>query len=167
MADKYISLLNGIDTEVEATVIGGNVSKAGDIVALDASGRLDESVMPVGIGADVASVVAAETLQAGRLVYINASGQAALASAAVSGFAAKGFVRETYNSAQTAMVYFEGRLTGLTGLTPGARYYLSDATPGTVTNTPVSGTGKKHQFIGCAIDATSISFEADDYIVRA
>lgn len=167
MADKYISLQNGVDTEVEATVIGGTAAQAGDIPALDGSGRLDESLMPVGLGADVLTANAAEGISTGAFVYINSTGEVANASAAVSGTPAIGFVLETFTTGQPATVYFEGQNTGLTGLTVGARYYLSDATAGGVTTTPVSGTGKKHQFLGVAVTSTTISTEISDHIVLA
>lgn len=72
-----------------------------------------------------------------------------------------------YTLGQTALVYLEGRNTALTGLTAGTRYYLSADTPGAVTATPVTGAGKRHQFLGRALSATSISYEADDSITLA
>ena len=168
MADKYIALINGIDQEVEGTVIGGDVAQAGDIPALDASGRLDPSLMPVGIVADTYDGPAFETLTAtAPFVYIKSDGSVANASAASGGNPTIGFILANYGTAATAKVYFEGRVTGLSGLTVGARYYLSDATPGGLTATPVSGTGKLHQYLGRAVSATTLSFEADDYILRA
>lgn len=167
MADKYIALLNGIDQEVEGTVVGGTVTQAGDLVALDATGRLDATVLPVGIGADTASGTAAENLSAGAFVYIKTDGQIANASASSGGNPAVGFVLSAVTSGQSATVYFEGRNTSLTGLTPGERQYLSDTTPGGRTATPVVGAGKLHQFLGNAITTTSITFEGDDYILRA
>ena len=167
MADKYIALIAGIDTEVEGTVTGGTAAQNGKIVALDGTGRLDPTLMPVGVVADTYSGTAAEALAAGAYVYIKSDGQVANASAATGGNPAIGFVLSAVASAGTALVYFEGRNTALTGLTVGARYYLSDSVAGGSTATPVSGLGKLHQYLGRAISATSLSFEADDHIVRA
>lgn len=167
MADKYIALIAGIDQEVEGTVTGGTAGQNGKIVALDASGRLDATLMPVGIVADTYSGTASEALSAGAYVYIKSDGQVANASAASGGNPAIGFVLAASASAATALVYFEGRNTAVTGLTVGARYYLSDTAAGGATATPVSGTGKLHQYLGRAISSTSLSFEADDHIVRA
>lgn len=167
MADKYIALINGVDQEVEGTVTGGTPTQAGDLVALDNSGRLDSSVLPVGVGADVFVTTAFETLAAGAFVYIRPDGSAANASGNSGGNAAIGFVLAGSAAAAPATVYFDGQNNALTGLTPGARYYLSDSTPGAATATPVVGAGKIHQFLGRAISATTISFEADDFIVRA
>ena len=52
MADKYLKNVNGQVAEAEATVTGGSGTEAGDIVALDAGGKLSSSIMPIGIGAD-------------------------------------------------------------------------------------------------------------------
>ena len=167
MADKYIALVAGIDTEVEGTVTGGTGTQNGKIVALDATGRLDTTIMPVGIVADTYSGTAAESLSAGAYVYVKSDGQVANASAASGGNPAIGFVLSSFASAATALVYFEGRNTAVTGLTVGARYYLSDTTAGGSTVTPVTGTGKLHQYLGRAITTSSLSFECDDHIVRA
>lgn len=101
------------------------------------------------------------------LVYVRADGQIANASGASGGNPAIGFVLANHASSTQATVYFEGRVTGLSGLTVGSRYYLSDAAAGGVTATPVSGAGKLHQYIGRAISATTITFEPDDHVVRA
>lgn len=168
MADKYIALINGVEQEVEATLTGGTSTQAGDIVALDANGRLDISVMPTGITADVYIGNAFESLVSNNpFVYIKSDGTVANASASSGGNPTIGFVNTNYSANASATVYFEGRVTGLSGLTIGARYYLSDSVPGGLTATPVVGTGKLHQYLGRAISATSLSFEADDHIVRA
>lgn len=167
MADKYIALLNGLDQEVEGTVTGGTAAQNGKIVALGTDGKLDQSLMPVGIGADVFSTTAGEALTAGDFVYITATGTARKASGASGGNPAIGFVLTSVANAAPVMVYFEGSNTSLTGLTVGARYYLSATVAGAATATPVSGTGTLHQYLGRAYSATAISTEIDDHIVRA
>jgi hypothetical protein len=167
-ADKYIALVGGIETEVAGTVTGGTAAQDGKIPALDATGRLDASLMPVGTVADTYVGAAAETLSAtAPFVYVKSDGQVANASAASGGNPTIGFVLAGAAAAAQATVYFEGRVTGLTGLTVGARYYLSDTTPGGLTTTPVTGAGKLHQYLGRAISTTTLSFECDDHIVRA
>ena len=42
MADKYQTLLNGERVLIEATVTGGTVGEAGDVLALGADGRIDD-----------------------------------------------------------------------------------------------------------------------------
>ena len=47
MADKYLGIdSNGVTSEVEGTVASAGAANAGDIVALDASGKLDSTVLP-------------------------------------------------------------------------------------------------------------------------
>ncbi len=169
MTDSYLKRdsATGRVAEVIATVTGGTVGEAGDIIALDGTGRISATVMPVGVAADTYTGNADEALTAGDAVYINSSGLVAKASATSGGFDAVGFVLSTYISGAAALVYLEGRNTALSGLTIGARYYLSDSTPGAVTATPITGAGKRHQYIGNAVTATSLSFEPDDGIVLA
>lgn len=168
MADKYIALVSGIETEVEGTVTGGAVGQAGKIPALDGTGRLDASLMPVGVAPDVYVGSAFETLSPSNpFVYIKSDGTVANASGASGGNPCVGFVLLGAAAAAQATVHFEGRVTGLSGLTVGSRYYLSDTVPGGLTLTPVSGSGKLHQYLGRAISTTTLSFEADDHIVRA
>lgn len=171
MADKYITVINGHEETVEGTVVGGTSSQAGDIPALDNTGRLSLTLMPVGITPDTYSGVAFENLNsASPFVYIRSDGQVANASANMGGGECIGFVLNNYASGEVALVYFEGRVTGLSGLTVGSRYYLSDTLAGGITSTPIdindsNNVGKKHQFIGKAITPTTLSFEADDYVL--
>lgn len=168
MADKYIALVDGVSKEVEASQAGGTAGQAGKIPALDSGGRLSQSMMPVGVAPDTYVGNAAEALSAANpFVYVKPDGQVANASGASGGNPAIGFVTEGFASAEAATVFFEGRAGGLTGLTVGARYYLSDSVAGGVTDTPVSGAGKLHQYLGRAVSATTIAFEADDHIIRA
>lgn len=169
MTDSYLKrdASTGRVAEVIATVTGGTVGESGKVLALDGTGRVSATVMPVGVVADTYTGNASEALTAGDLVYINASGTVAKASATSGGFDAMGFVLSTYTSGAAALVYLEGRNTAVAGLTVGSRYYLSDSVPGGLTSTPVSGAGKRHQYVGMAITTTSLSYEADDGIVLA
>ena len=160
----YITNINGQNHEAEGVETGG-AGQEHKIVQTGADGRLNETLMPVGIGADVATAPAAETLTAGNLVAIDENGEVVRASADVGGKDAMAFVKASYAAAETAMAYFDGQVTGLTGLTPGARYYLSE-TPGQVTDTPVVGSGKRLQFVGRAVSASVLEFSPDDSIVR-
>lgn len=168
MADKYIALVNGVEREVEGQVAGGTASEAGKIPALDSSGRLDLTVMPVGVMPDSHTGLADEALTAANpFVYLKPDGKVALASAATGGSPAIGFVLNGFAAATPALVYFEGRVTGLSGLTVGSRYYLSDTVPGGLTSTPISGAGKLHQYLGRAVSATTLAFEPEDHIILA
>ena len=53
MAQKFIVLTNGQLAEREAATTSTGAADAGKIPALAGDGRLPESMMPVGIGADI------------------------------------------------------------------------------------------------------------------
>lgn len=169
MADKFLTRdsVSGKLQEVEATDVSAGAGDAGEVVALNSSGEIDATMLPSGTGAVRINVNASEALAANDLVYINAAGEAALAFGDVAGNAACGFVTAATLINDPVDVFFEGIVAGQVGLTPGARQYLSDATPGGLTDTPITGTGKLHQFVGKALTATSVLFEADDCIILA
>lgn len=169
MADKYLRNNAGVLTETEATTTSAGAGDAGKIPALDNTGRLDDSMMPVGIGADTASITASENLAAGDFVNIyNDSGTAKVrkADASTAGKYAHGFVLAAVDSGDPALVYCEGPNTAVTGATPG-EVFLSATTAGGFTSTAPTGTGKVVQKIGVATSATSINFEWLQPIVLA
>ena len=164
MANKYIELrTDGRQAQKEATVVSTGALNAGEIVALDGTGRIDVSVLPLGVGPDISLLETTENLVAGDYVNIyNASGVAKVRKADGSnGRDAHGFVKAAYTIGQTANIYFEGPNENLTGLTPGARYYLN--TNGQVSATP--RTSGIHQFVGYAVSTTAINTDIDDLIV--
>lgn len=157
-------------TLLNAKNSSAGAADSGKIPQLDASGRLSSTFLPVGIGADTTSLPATETLAAGDLVNVwNSSGTASVrkADATAEGKEAHGFVTAAVTSGATATVYFEGRITGKTGLTPGARQYLSASTPGAVTATAPTTSGNVVQYVGIAVSATEIDFEKEDTITLA
>lgn len=163
MAKKYIELLNGKLATKEATVISTGVSNAGDIPALDSTGKLDATVLPVGVGPDVKALVATEDLTTGD--YVNIWNDGGVEKVRLADFSngrdAHGFVKAAFLTGATAIVYFEGPNDGLSGLTPGARYYLDTAGGATVT----PKTTGIHQFLGIAVDVNTINTDIDDCIV--
>lgn len=168
MADKYIELNGGALQEKEAITSSAGAGDTGKIPALDGTGRLDSSMMPVGIGADTATIEASETLAAGDMVNIHDStGRKVRKADASNGREIHGFVLSAVTSGQNGTVYFEGTITGLSGLTIGAKYFLSAATAGEVVATAPSGSGELVQRAGTAISATELSFEPADPITLA
>lgn len=167
MADKFITLTAGTLTEVEASDTSAGAGSAGEIVALDSTGRIDTSMMPVGIGADTASIQASEALAAGDFVNIHDDTGARVrkADATTAGKQAHGFVLAAVSSGAQATVYFEGPNTQVTGQTPGD-IFLS-TTPGVGSSTPPAGSGNVVQRLGVATSATSVNFEAGQPIVLA
>jgi hypothetical protein len=169
MADKFLRNNSGTLTETEATVTSAGAGNAGDIVALDSTGRLDESVLPVGIGADTALILASEALSAGDFVnvYSNAgTANVRKADGTAAGKPADGFVLAAVSSSANATVYFEGTNTQCSGLTPGQQY-LSGSTAGAAVSSAPSGAGKVVQKIGVAISTTALNFERGEPIVLA
>ena len=155
---------------LDDTLLNAATSGASKVLKTKSDGTIDESVLPTGIGADVKNVVASEALAAGDLVNIwNDAGTEKVrkADATAEGKEAVGFVKASFASAATAAVYFEGRITGLSGLTPGARQYLSTASAGQVTASAPSSAGNVVQFVGVAVSATEIDFEPGEPITVA
>lgn len=169
MADKFLKLSSGQIAEQEAKTTSAGAGDAGKIPALDSSGRLDSTMMPVGIAADTKSIVTSENLAAGDLVNVyNVTGTITARKAdASNGRRAHGFVLASSSSGGNATVYFEATITGLSGFTPGATLYLSGDTAGQATATPPSTSGHIVQEIGAAISATEISFEPQQPITLA
>lgn len=168
MASKYLRNNAGTLTEVEATVTSAGAGDAGKIPGLDGAGRLDTSVMPVGIGADTASITTSEALAAGDFINVwNSSGaKARKADASAAGKEAMGFVLSSASSGASAIVYFEGTNTQVSGLTPGP-VFLSASSAGQATGTAPSTAGQVVQRLGVAISATAINFEPAPAIVLA
>lgn len=170
MADKYINVEAGLRTQKEATVTSTGVAEAGDIVALDANGKLDSTVMPTGIGADTSSIEASENLAAGDFINVWDDGgttKVRKANGGAIGTRAHGFVLSAVTATQQALVYFEGNNNQVTGLVGGTNLFLSEATSGEPTGTAPSGSGDIVQSLGVATSATSINVEIGDPIVIA
>lgn len=168
MANKYLNLVAGVLTQIEALVTSAGAGDAGKLVALDGAGKLDSSVMPTGIGADTATIQASEDLAAGDVVNIHdATGARVRKADASNGRRVDGFVLSSVTSGQNATVYFEGAITGLTGLTVGATYYLSGASAGTVTSTAPSTATHIVQEVGRAVSSSRIAFEPQQPVTLA
>lgn len=170
MADKPLQVVGGRMTEVEAKTTSAGAGDSGKIVALNGSGQVDQSMMPTGIGPDTTSIVASENLSAGDFVNIfDDAGTIKVrkADATASGKEADGYVLSAVTSGQSALVYHEGGNTALTGLTLGARYYLSAASPGGATATAPDAAGNVRQYLGRAVSTTKLVFEADEGIIQA
>ena len=104
--NKYLTNNAGTITEVASLQSSAGAGDAGKIPALDAAGRLDNSMMPSGIGADTASVTSSENLAAGDLVNIwNSTGaKVRKADATTAGKEAHGFVLSAVTSPAAATV---------------------------------------------------------------
>lgn len=165
--NKYLRNNAGVITEEASVQASAGAGDAAKIVALDASGKIDTTMMPVGIGADTATITASEALAAGDFVNVwNSTGaKVRKADATTSGKEAHGFVLSAVASGAAATVYFEGTNTSVTGRTPGPQFLATTA--GTATSTAPSGAGNVVQRIGVATSTTAINFEANQPIVLA
>jgi hypothetical protein len=163
----FLALVNGIPTQSQGTVVSTGIDEAGKVVHLDAQGLLDVSVLPPGIGADVAIVTASEALSAGDFVNIwDNMGDANVrrADASVAGKEAHGFVLEGFASGTPATVYFEGTNHQVGGQTPGP-VYLSDIAPGAANGTPPTTAGHIVQRLGVAVSASAINAECGQHYI--
>lgn len=160
---KFLSKGAGILQEVQAISTSAGAGSAGLIPALDAAGKLNENMMPTGVAADVVVAKAGSGgLAANDVVYLHLVTTVLTADKADATDATKraqGYVKEIVTEGNDATVYLDGHLPG-TGLTPGAKYYLT-TTPGTVSATAPTGTGNMVQTVGEAISATEIKFDPD------
>lgn len=151
---------------LDPTILNAAPTGVSKVVMTLGTGLLDPSIMPVGIGADTASIVASETLAANDLVNVwddAGTPKVRKADATAEGKEANGFVLSGFASAATALVYFEGRITGLTSIVPGTRYYLS-TTPGLITATAPTTAGNIVHHIGGGVSTTTINFEQQEPI---
>jgi len=158
-AKAFLRLVAGVMTQVFGVQSSAGASNAGDIVALDDNGRIDNSMMPVGIGADTKLIQASEALAAGDFVNVHNSGGARVrkADATAAGKAADGFVLAAVSSGANATVYFEGTNNQVSGMTPGDVFLQTTAGQGGAT--VPSAAGNVVQRLGVAVSATEVNFE--------
>jgi hypothetical protein len=166
-AKPYLAPVAGIVTRLSSVVASAGAPNDGDLVALDATGRIDISVLPTGVGQSSKVIQASEALAANDLVNVHdvAGARVRKADATAVGKGAQGFVRAAVASGANATVFFDAQeITGLTGLVPGQRRYLS-TTPGLSTAAAPSTIGNVLQLVGIATSATTLQFEPDTLIV--
>lgn len=111
---------------------------------------------------------AGEALSAGDLVYISAAGTVMKADANTASKAAVGFVPSAIsNAASGTVVFHDGKITGLSGLSTGTKYFLSNTvtggfgTYGSITY----GANDIQQCIGIAESTTIMRFWAGETIL--
>ena len=164
----YMTVLSGIKTLVAALQTSAGAGDAGKLVALDSTGKISDTMMPVGIGAETAVIAASEALAAGDWVNIYGSSGAKCrkADATTAGKEAHGFVLAAVNFPGNATVYGISQMNNqLSGLSPGEMYWLSTTAGQGVTTTPPSASGNVVQRLGKAVSATEIVFSPDDPVV--
>lgn len=150
-------------TIVNSTTTSVGAGSSGKVVELNAAGKIDGSMLPTG--PELATAVASEAISAGNLVnvYSNAGVATMRKADAASNRPANGFVLAAVPNAATGTYYSDGRITGLSGLTPGIALWLGAA--GATSTTAPSAAGSIQQRIGHASSATEVMFNPDPQTV--
>lgn len=164
----FIARVSGRLKEILAIESSSGSGDADKIVATGSDGKIDISLLPSGTGPISAVIDCTEDLAAGDLINVyNSSGKKCRkADADSAGKQCHGFVLSSYTSGDPATVYFNGMITGLTGLTPGSYEWLG-TTAGATTETPPTGSGVLSQIVGVAVDTDTINFECQEPVELA
>lgn len=165
---RYLKVLAGVITEQAPITDSAGAGDADKIPALDATGRLSSTFMPVGITVETKSIQCTENLSAGNWINIyDVAGafRCRKTDATSSGKIAHGFVLSAFTSGNNALVYMEGANTGVSGMLAGDVFLHTTAGAGT--NTAPTGSGNVVQKIGTAVSATEVNFEPQEQIVLA
>jgi len=155
-------------TIVNSKTTSAGAGDSGKLPALDGSGKLDTSFMPTGIGADTASIATSETLAAGDLINVwNNAGTAAVRKA------------DATTSGKEAHGFVLAAFTHPTNATvyfEGSNSAKTGLTPGKqflsttaggCTTTAPEGSGNVVQRVGFATSATSINFQSNEPLTLA
>jgi len=159
-AQGFIARIGGKFQQVFAVLTSAGAADSGKIPGLDAAGKLDASFLPTGIGSNSVVAVASEAIAAGKFVnlYSNAGVLGMRLADNSNGREAWGYVTSAVANAASGTAYRLNTVNAnMTGLTPGASYWLGTA-GGTINAAldPVTGTGKLDQFLGIAKSATEL-----------
>jgi hypothetical protein len=160
-SNRFLTLVNGTLSLLQAIASSAGAADGNKIVMTDSNGRLNSTLMPVGLGADTQVMTALEAIPPGAYVNIASNGLRLADNS--NGRAAHGFVLTAVANGAQATFYRLGRNTALAGLTPGARLFLGVA--GGVTAIPPTTPGAIIQVLGVPADATSMPFEFDEPIL--
>lgn len=160
MAQKVVRIDAGRLKEIEPNVTSAGAGDAGKLIALDAGGKIDSTLLPSGVGPETTSIVSSENLAAGDWVNVWNDGgtpKVRKADATTVGKEANGFVLAGVTAPAAAAVYTDGINNQVSGLTAG--YYWLSTTPGAETATAPSAAGNIVQILGRALSATEVAFE--------
>lgn len=167
MANKYIKNDAGTLAEEELLDVSAGRDDSGKGIALDSAGRVSQTMMPTGIGADTTSIEASEALTAGAEINLfddAGVGKVRLADNS-NNRPAHGFVLSAVALGESAIVYFEGVNTARSGMTIGAVQFLGTA--GNVIETAPTDSDEIVQRIGVARSATEMTTERSQPITLA
>lgn len=127
--------------------------------------NMDADQTPSAAAANGATLhIAGETVGSGRFLHILSDGTVVYADAS-NDRPAHGYTKEAVTAGQPVTLWRGLYLNGLSGLTPGATYYLSSVTLGFYTSTPPT-TGIV-QRLGVADNATTLYVDLEPKIILA
>jgi len=150
---------------LDATIVNSKTSSAGagdsgKLPALDGSGKLDNSFMPSGIGADTASITASEALSAGDLVNVWDSAGTFKVRKADATTAGKEAHGFVLNAVSSGASATVYFESSNTGKTGlSPGKQFLSTTAGGCTTTAPSGSGNVVQIVGIATSSTSMNFQ--------
>lgn len=167
----FLARVAGKTKQIFAIATSAGAADAGKIPALDSTGRIDTSMMPVGIGANTTQATASEAIGAGKFInYWDNAGVFSMRLADNSnGRQADGYVTAAVTSGAVGTGYpLDGTNAQLTGLTVGTRYWLGTA--GGVTPTPLDeadagNANKISQYLGVAKSTTELVTDDQGHVV--
>lgn len=167
----FLARVAGKTKQIFAIATSAGAADAGKIPALDSTGRIDTSMMPVGIGANTTQATASEAIGAGKFInYWDNAGVFSMRLADNSnGRQADGYVTAAVASGAVGAGYpLDGTNAQLTGLTVGTRYWLGTA--GGVTPTPLNeadagNANKISQYLGVAKSTTELVTDDQGHVV--
>jgi hypothetical protein len=160
MAQGFLARVGGRIQQLFAITTSAGAADADKIPALGSDGRLDISMMPVGVGANVVVATASESLSAGRFVnlFVDAGVLKMRLADNSNGRPAWGYVREAVAADASGSAYRLNTVNAnLTGLTPGSDYWLGTA-GGLIATAldPETDAGKVDQYLGMSSSATEL-----------
>lgn len=168
MTNKFLTLDDTGKKKDEAQGVSSTtgVNEANSLISTDADGFIDPSFLRE---TESISRPTSENIDALDFVNVYDDGgtpTARKADASAFGTRAFGVVLNNVTSPAAATIQSEGVVGGFTGLTVGEPVFLSDATPGEITQTPPTASGSVWQKLGEATSATEIRLEIGEAICR-
>ena len=165
---KFLTHSAGNITEVAAIDESAGSGDAGKLIAVGADGYIDDSFLKQ---TPAVVMTASEDIAAGDLINIWSDAgtpKVRKATNAAVGTRADGYANAgILEDASGTVILGEGVITGLSSLTPGARYYLGTGGSRVLAASLPTSTGNISQQIGVAKSATELAINIQEPIVLA